>query len=88
MGVIVIGVAAILFATLLPSALSAFYKQDTNAYAHMYDISKDANGKTIAANLNYSDTATTAIWKLLPLFATLGGMAVLVGVGLKEYGYI
>lgn len=76
--IIAITVGAILLGAMLPTALDSLYgtATATNNQAHGFD----QNGKTIATDLNVTnDDATIAIWNLLPLFAVLGGMALLAG---------
>ena len=85
--VLVIMVGSILLASMLPTALDAVYSEDSSCFSHQ-KWSSDVNGKAIACNKNESDTASAAIYNLFPLFTVLGGLGILVGVGLKEYGYI
>ena len=84
-GIIGVLVAAILLSSMLPTALSALYKvptADNEAYGY------DVNGKAIATDLNATNDATSiVIWHLFPLFAAIGGIAVLSGYVYKEYLY-
>lgn len=80
-------VGCILVAAVLPTALTLFYKEKSDVSGHVYGY--DAYGKAIATDVNTTnDAATSAIYKLFPLFAALGGMTLVIGVGLKEFGAI
>lgn len=68
-------VGAILIAALLPTALDALYDQSDGAKF------KWDNGLATGGT---NDTATLAIFRLLPLFAVIGALAVMIGVVLKE----
>lgn len=70
--VIAIAIGAILIASMLPTALDAFY--DTNTGWFVY------GGTSTGTN----DTATVAIFRLLPLFAVIGGMALMLAPALKH----
>lgn len=80
-------IGCILIASMLPSALTAFYKTPSDAAGHAYGY--DAYGKAITTDLNLTnDAATSAIYKLFPLFAVLAGMTLVAGIGLKHAGII
>ena len=64
--IIAITVGAILIASMLPTALSSFYKVNTGWFVY--------GGASTGTN----DTATVAIFNLLPLFAVLGGLALMI----------
>ena len=82
-------IAIVLLGAMLPSTLTGFYKTSSDTFRPGYTGSTDVNGKTIAANVNISvDTATAAIWNLLPLFTVLAGLTLMVGIALKEFGYL
>ena len=82
---LVIGI--ILLGAMLPTALTAFYKTKTDVAGHEYGF--DSHNIAIATDLNVTnDLATSAIFKLFPLFAALGGVVLLIGIGLKHSGYI
>ena len=83
-GIISILVAAILLANLLPTATDSLYSVKT-ADSNQ-GVGLDGNGKTITDDLNVTNDGTViAIWNLFPLFAVLGGMAVLTGYVYKQY---
>ena len=85
MGVLAIVVGAILLAAILPTALDTFYDVKSDDVANAYH-GVDANGKTVADDKNITNNAaTSAVFQLLPLFAVLGGMAILAGFAYKEY---
>ena len=71
-------VGAVLLASILPTALDSLYDNTVNT-DYRWDNGVEAG--TSGAN----DTATFALAKLLPLFAVLGGMAIMVGVAVKEF---
>ena len=79
--VIALVVGSILLAALIPTALDTLYDQATDT---SFRWDNGVEGGSAGAN----DTATFAIFKLLPLFAVIGGMAILGGVALKEMGGI
>ena len=64
--VIAIAVGAILIASILPTALQSFYKVNTGFFVW--------GGSAAGTN----DTAAVAIFQLLPLFAVIGGMALML----------
>ena len=70
--IIAIAIGAILIGAMLPTALDAFY--DTNTGFFVY------GGGSTGTN----DTATVAIFKLLPLFGVLGGLALMVAPVLRR----
>lgn len=70
--IIAIVVGAILIASMLPTALSSFYKVNTGWFVY--------GGGSTGTN----DTATVAIFNLLPLFAVLGGMMLMAAPVLKR----
>jgi hypothetical protein len=81
-------VGVILIGAMLPTALSGFYNVKSDVADHPYQ-GYDVNARPIANDLNVTNNAAvSAIFKLLPLFAVLGGMALIAGVGLKQFGYI
>ena len=80
-------VGVILIGAMLPTALTGFYNVKSAKAGHEYGY--DGAGKAITTDLNVTnDAATSAIFQLLPLFAVLGGMALIAGVGLKQFEYI
>ena len=64
--IIAITVGAILIASMLPTALDSFYGVNTGWFVY--------GGSSTGVN----DTATVAIFNLLPLFAVLGGLALML----------
>ena len=90
MGVLIgLIVGGVLLAAMVPTALSALYKTSSDTFRPGYTGSTDVNGKAIAANVNISvDTATAAMWNIMPLFTALAALALLLGFGLKEFGYL
>ena len=85
MGVIAIAVGAILLAAILPTALDTFYDVKSDEVSNAWH-GVDANGKTITDDKNITNNAaTSAVFQLLPLFAVLGGMAILGGFAYKQY---
>ena len=72
--VIAITVGAILIASMLPTALSSFYKVNTGWFVY--------GGASTGTN----DTATVAIFNLLPLFAVLGGLALMIAPVIRRFG--
>ena len=83
--VISLVIAAILLASLLPSALQMFFNQKTDTAGYIYGY--DANGKAIATDLNVTNSAaTSSIYKLFPLFLVLGGLVVIGAFVMKNYG--
>ena len=86
---VVIGLAigAILLASILPTAMQGFYNVKSNKAGHVYG--RDASGSAIVTDLNITDdTATSAIFQLLPLFAVLGALVTLMAIALKDSGFI
>lgn len=65
-------IGAILIASMLPTALSSFYKVNTGWFVF--------GGGSTGTN----DTATVAIFNLLPLFAVLGGLVLMIAPVLKR----
>ena len=70
--VLAIALGCILVAAMLPTALDSFY--DTNVGWFVY------GGTSSGTN----DTATVAIFKLLPLFAVLGGLMLILAPALRR----
>ena len=70
--VLAIALGGILVAAMLPTALDSFY--DTNVGWFVY------GGTSTGTN----DTATVAIFKLLPLFAVLGGLMLILAPALRR----
>ena len=70
--VLAIALGGILVAAMLPTALDSFY--DTNVGWFVY------GGTSSGTN----DTATVAIFKLLPLFAVLGGLMLILAPALRR----
>ena len=70
--VLAIALGGILVAAMLPTALDSFY--DTNVGFFTY------GGTSTGTN----DTATVAIFKLLPLFAVLGGLMLILAPALRR----
>ena len=70
--IIAIAVGAILIASMLPTALNAFYDVNTGWFVY--------GGTSTGTN----DTATVAIFNLLPLFAVLGGLALMLAPVVKR----
>ena len=82
--VIALAVGAILLGAILPTALSSLYKVQTYDANQLYGY--DGAGKAITTDLNVSnDGPSIAIFNLFPLFAVLGGMAILAGFVYKGY---
>lgn len=87
--IIAVAIGAILLGVMLPPALDALYDTNPADFTHSHSKSLDSNSKPIATDRNTTaDSATQAIFKLLPLFTTLAGMGILMAVGLKQLGYI
>ena len=85
-GVIALIIGGILLASMLPTALNSIYDTNSNAFRFSSAGHLDGNSKPIARDLNVThDAATAAIWNILPLFAVLGGMGILIGFVYKEY---
>ena len=72
--IIAIVIGAILVASMLPTALTSFYKVNTGWFVF--------GGTSTGSN----DTATVAIFNLLPLFAVLGGLALMIAPVIKRLG--
>ena len=72
--IIAITVGAILIASMLPTALDSFYGVNTGWFVY--------GGTSTGTN----DTATVAIFNLLPLFAVLGGLALMLAPVVKRLG--
>ena len=72
--IIAITVGAILIASMLTTALHSFYDVNTGFFVY--------GGTSTSAN----DTATVAIFNLLPLFAVLGGLALMLSPVIKRIG--
>ena len=72
--VIAITVGAILVAAMLPTALTSFYKVNTGWFVF--------GGGSTGTN----DTAAVSIFNLLPLFAVIGGLALMLAPVVKELG--
>ena len=70
--IIAITVGAILIASMLPTALDSFYNVNTGWFVF--------GGGSTGTN----DTATVAIFNLLPLFAVLGGLALMLAPVVKR----
>ena len=73
--IITIAIGAILVASILPTALKSFYAVDSSLFYFGPSGSSNAN-----------DTATIAIFKLLPLFTVLGGLALMLAPVIKHLG--
>ena len=71
--IISIVIGAVLIASMLPTALSAFYKVNTGWFVY--------GGGSTGTN----DTATVAIFNLLPLFAVLGGLVLMIAPVIKGF---
>ena len=85
---IIIGllVGSILLAALVPTALNTMYDTNSNTFHFGTEGMYDASGKPIAEDLNgTADTATAAIWNLLPLFGVLAALGVMAVFVYKEY---
>ena len=72
--IIAITVGAILIASMLPTALDSFYSVNTGWFVY--------GGSSTGTN----DTATVAIFNLLPLFAVLGGLALMLAPVVRRLG--
>ena len=72
--IIAITVGAILIASMLPTALDSFYNVNTGWFVF--------GGGSTGTN----DSATVAIFNLLPLFAVLGGLALMLAPVVKRLG--
>ena len=72
--IIAIVIGAILVASMLPTALTSFYKVNTGWFVY--------GGGSTGTN----DTATVAIFNLLPLFAVLRGLALMIAPVIKHFG--
>ena len=70
--IIAITVGAILIASMLPTALTSFYKVNTGWFVF--------GGGSTGTN----DTASVAIFNLLPLFAVLGGLVLMIAPVVKR----
>lgn len=85
--IITLVIGVVLLGAMLPTALTSFYNVKSDKANHPYGI--DAAGAVISTDLNITDnSAVSAIFRLLPLFAVLGGMTFLAGIALKESGII
>ena len=72
--IIAITVGAILIASMLPTALNSFYDVNTGWFVYG------------GASTGVNDTATVAIFNLLPLFAVLGGLALMIAPVIRRLG--
>ena len=72
--IIAITVGAILIASMLPTAMQAFYNVNTGWFVY--------GGTSTGTN----DTAAVAIFRLLPLMAVIGGLVLMIAPVLRRIG--